>query len=72
MLGRRYPKAVLPNVLYPLSTKAFPAKTLGCEGKIVCENKNLLYINLASIHNIQSLLQGAHTLTLKVVDTYIL
>ena len=29
-LGRRYPKAVLPH----LSTKAFPAKMLGCEGKI--------------------------------------
>ena len=33
-LGRRYPKIVLPNVSYPLSTKASPAKTLGCEGKI--------------------------------------
>jgi hypothetical protein len=33
-LGRRYPKAVLPHVSYPLSTKAFPAKMLGCEGKI--------------------------------------
>ena len=33
-LGRRYPKAALPNVPYSLSTKAFPAKTLGCEGKI--------------------------------------
>ena len=39
-LGRRYPKAVLPNVSNPLSTKAFPAKTLGCEGKIekYCES----------------------------------
>jgi hypothetical protein len=32
-LGRRYPKALLPHVSYPLSTKAFPAKMLGCEGK---------------------------------------
>ena len=33
-LGRRYPKALLPHVSYSLSTKAFPAKMLGCEGKI--------------------------------------
>ena len=39
-LGRRYPKAVLPNVPYPLSTKAFPAKTLGCEGHFDVRHKN--------------------------------
>jgi hypothetical protein len=33
-LGRRYPTVVLPHVSYSLSTKAFPAKMLGCEGKI--------------------------------------
>jgi len=31
-LGRRYPKQLLPNVPNPLSTKAFQAKMLGCEG----------------------------------------
>ena len=39
-LGRRYPKAVHPNVPYPLSAKALPAKTLGCEGKSLTINQN--------------------------------
>jgi hypothetical protein len=38
----------LPNVPYPLSTKAFPAKTLGCEGKIekYYESNNVVLVDV--------------------------
>ena len=35
-LGRRYPKVLLPNAPQTLATKAFQAKTLGCEGHFEC------------------------------------